>query len=304
MFSLGGKAMFTEEMKAEDQKELALEFIQSWGPTVIDDHEEPRRMGVPKGSRIGVSRKKLAAAIYSVAYPLVPLEEIAELSGTTLGSLKTWRTLPDFKNLCSQWADELARRICRTIDVALMFWDLKTGAITSINEWDDKPAPKLPDQDYELFQDSSPDYSLMESGPVLFMMRNLLDDPIEKIRYLTNVVTCLNFSIQRKVQDFMFSKSEQAIRMERDSVYPVAHLFLVDAMIGENLKRKSLLRFLDIKTAMISIIYDRLMSPEMWTPENSQRAVELAEKLKKQIFSMIEVLAGKKTTRSEDADGE
>ena len=77
----------------------------------MQGYEDPERKGTPKGSPVGLSHKKRLASLLMVLFPVVfhRLQEIADLAGIPMASLKIWRTQAAFKNVSLEEALELGK---------------------------------------------------------------------------------------------------------------------------------------------------------------------------------------------------
>jgi hypothetical protein len=109
----------------------------------LHSYNEPTRAGTPKGEKIGFSRDKYFACILC-GITNFNMQKIAELSHTTNGVIRKWRTEKDFKAACDQhcsdFADEIIKRIGRGLAI------LETKVDNFLNNDGSHPFAKSPKQ--------------------------------------------------------------------------------------------------------------------------------------------------------------
>ena len=100
--------------KRHKKSELLADFIYQ----KLEDHQEPERKGIPRGSTIGFPTKKLAACLL-VALTNYKLKQIAETTGKALGFsynlLRKWNTEAEFRAQQDEFRSKFALTIYKYI---------------------------------------------------------------------------------------------------------------------------------------------------------------------------------------------
>jgi len=76
------------------------EAWEAWSTPLIEKHQDPERVGTPRGAPVGLSKKKYRAALAQVLHnrsKLFTLSGLEEISGVSSIQNRVWRTEPEFR---------------------------------------------------------------------------------------------------------------------------------------------------------------------------------------------------------------
>ena len=90
----------------EGGKELSDTLLKEFIGSKLDEYDEPKREGTPKGDAIGFSRKKYCASLTSLYN--IGNKQIAGLCKSTDGTVRVWKTQDDFKEMVQKHQEEFA----------------------------------------------------------------------------------------------------------------------------------------------------------------------------------------------------
>lgn len=113
----------------EVRRNNSIYIVNTWANRVLRSYVEPERTGIPKGEAIGLSKKKLHAALLMVLYNpfALSLKEIATMSRNSIGLVRLWRTEPLFKKAIQSNRDSFIEKLLNTIDLLIYFLHRKNG---------------------------------------------------------------------------------------------------------------------------------------------------------------------------------
>lgn len=104
-------------MEYDRLKNETVDFVVEWTDEALKDYIDPDRKGTPKGEKIGLSKKKRRAAYLMTLHPeAASLREIAEIAGTSEGTIKVWRTQGAFNMAMDEGAEALGSWIYSRLD--------------------------------------------------------------------------------------------------------------------------------------------------------------------------------------------
>lgn len=103
----------------EARKEKAIELVKAWAEATLRNHEEPVRAGKRRGELIGFTKTKRKAALFMALYPLLDLNETADMVGVSGNLLRKWRTEEQFLKISEKDCIRLGRQISDTIQFAV-----------------------------------------------------------------------------------------------------------------------------------------------------------------------------------------
>ncbi len=109
----------------------------------LHNYREPTRAGTPKGDKIGFSRDKYYASILC-GITNFNLQKIAEISNTSHGVIRKWRTEKDFKAACDQHCSDFVDEIIKRIDKGIAILEKKVDNF--LNNDGSHPFAKSPEQ--------------------------------------------------------------------------------------------------------------------------------------------------------------
>lgn len=98
-------------------KKQIIDTVSRYAEKRLKGYREPERKGLNRGDPIGLSKSKRLASIFMVLFPIVHnrLQEIADLAGVPVASLKIWRIQADFKDAVMEEALELGKSFASLI---------------------------------------------------------------------------------------------------------------------------------------------------------------------------------------------
>jgi hypothetical protein len=255
------------EVLRERHKALAVDLVKNWAGVVLDNYVERQRAGVPKGEQIGISKKKMAAALYSTG-PF-SLREIAELAGSTEGSVKVWRTQEGFRGACENACKWLGELITNTLEAAM-----------SSDLCDTKPTGHI----------------IRELGGF-----NIADSPLDLGGLVIDLLPFFNVFATELVVKLIREKTQippgnvfndSSAYLEHSRYLGLMGRALQSAHVFDMASRRKFAKdMLEVTKAQITLDLDCLTTPEAWTPANTAKSLALAESLKSMIFQQLDILA-------------
>jgi hypothetical protein len=175
----------------EVRRNNAIGLVRAWANDLVQVYEEPTRAGTKKGQPIGLSKKKLHAAILMILYgPLgLSLKEISTISKVSPGLIRLWRTEPDFKRAIKISYDSFSEVLLNTIDMVVQQEYEKNG---------DNERQKIFDKD--LFEKPHlPSYLI--NGEIVDFRQ--CSDPLRMVIFLSQVIPFLNNTILPAVEEWL-----------------------------------------------------------------------------------------------------
>lgn len=107
-------------MVAQNLKTMIKEVLEPWLIPRLAGYQDPERVGVPKGSPIGLSKKKFHAAQLQVLHSdAFPLRELADEVGVSHVQMRVWRSELEFKKAVEEAVQEFLQYIS---EEALKTW--------------------------------------------------------------------------------------------------------------------------------------------------------------------------------------
>lgn len=282
-------------------RQLTVDVVTRWVKCMLEDHVEPQRAGLRKGAKVGDSKKRKSAALFSVVHSLrnKNLREVAQLAGTTESTMKSWRTQQAFLEACNNAIDKFAKTLKNTLEMAVALSNGAEGPEESFyfSVLGDYKMADSPSEMAELIIYMLPffhpkvesivsDYVDKESrGPSLDISKN--------IHIRESIIGGSGGDVTNIIDTVLSSYGLSKLDMMKMASYRVLrdHLNQSATVFDKSDARKYTMDKVPESMRRITSMFDLLSDPNQWTPDNCERSKKLLDSLREMIFREYSLLS-------------
>ena len=257
----------------EIRRKNTIGLVKVWVKHVVQRYEEPTRAGTKKGEPIGLSKKKLHAAVLMILYsPLgLSLKEIAVISKVSPGLIRLWRTESKFKETIKTFSDFFTGMLLNTIDILVQQYYKNTG---------DEERQKILEKD--LFKGPClPPYTI--DGKLVNFRQ--CDDPMSMIGFLCDSIPFLNKAISPVVAEWVKR------RIDADSVFHIMIAMRIHRVTAKNAKMLRRWHIESLQYLKNVVQVNLMLLAECFTEIPEEKREEISTDLRDIIFQTFDALA-------------